>query len=473
MKSRFLIVVSALISVCRSNYPQEDAKNGENGIVFENDKNDDYGSHPDDAFSLHSAIEAGVHPLDPTPLDGGFYGWLTVFGACLVFFDTWGLVQAFGAYQSYYTTGILKDYDASSISWIGTIQAFLLVFVGVITGPIFDRGYLRPMVIVGGCMIVFAVMMLSLAKEYYQILLAQGICLGLGSGILFTPSLAQVTVSFNKHRPIALGCAMIGSGLGGIIYPIVFDHLEPRIGFAWATRVIGFIVLATLSPAVAILAWKTTPKKPPRSLFDWSALREPAYVVYAIATFLMFTAYWVPWFYIPLYGRFGVDTSASLSFYLLSITNACSIVSRLCTPLLQRKLSAIQTLFIMCILGGVLVWSWLSITTFGGFVTFCVFWGLFSGPMAVLPAAAVAELCPSLSVVGARMGMIWATSAIGVLIGSPIAGAISDPTRGDFLGGQAYSGACLFAAAVLVGVTVWLLEKAKREKLNKNGASNV
>jgi MFS family permease len=125
-------------------------------------------------------------------------------------------------------------------------------------------------------------------------------------------------------------------------------------------------------------------------------------------------------------------------------------------------------LFVMCALGGVLLWSWLSITTFGGFVTFCVFWGLFSGPMAVLPAAAVAELSPSLNVVGARMGMIWASSAVGILIGSPIAGTVSDPTQGDFLGGQVYSGACLFAAAVLIGATAWLIHRAAKAKHDKH-----
>lgn len=455
-----------------SNHSSSEEKQAEIDFESEHVKQDNYEPDLKDTASLHSAIEAGVHPLEPIPPDGGVYGWLTVLGACFVFFDTWGLVQAFGAYQSYYTTGLLRSYDASTISWIGTIQAFLLVFVGLLTGPIFDQGHLRPMVIIGGCMIVFAVMMLSLAQEYYQILLAQGICLGLGSGILFTPALAQVTVSFNKHRPIALGCSMIGSGLGGIVYPIVFDQLEPRIGFAWATRVIGFIVFTTLTPAVAILAWKTSPKKPPRSLFDWPALRDLPFVIYGLATFLIFTAYWVPWFYIPLYGRFRVNASASFSFYLLSITNACSIISRLSTPLLQRRLSAIQVLFIVCVLAGILVWSWLRITSFGSFVAFCIFWGLFSGPMAVLPITAVADLSPSLNVVGARMGMMSAVSSIGILIGSPIAGAISDPKRGDFLGGQVYSGTCLFAGAFLVGITVWLLEKAKREKSSKNGGTS-
>ena len=30
----------------------------------------------------------------------------------------------------------------------------------------------------------------------------------------------------------------------GIIYPVDFRQLQPRIGFAWATRVMGFMALA-------------------------------------------------------------------------------------------------------------------------------------------------------------------------------------------------------------------------------------
>lgn len=151
--------------------------------------------------------------------DGGIYAWLTVAATSLCFFNTLGLVQAFGAYQSYYTTALLRDYNASTISWIGTIQSFLLVFGGVLTGPIFDQGYLRTLIMVGSVLIVLGMMMLSLAREYWQILLSQGICVGLGSGMLFTPSVAQVTVSFHRRRPIALGLAMMGTGFGGIIYP--------------------------------------------------------------------------------------------------------------------------------------------------------------------------------------------------------------------------------------------------------------
>lgn len=307
------------------------------------------------------------------PPDGGLHAWLSVLGTGLVLFNAWGLVQAFGAYQSYYTTNTLQDYNASQISWIGTIQAFLLVFVGVLTGPIFDQGHLRTLMFIGCTMMVFGVMMLSLSTKYYQILLAQAICVGLGSGMIFTPALAQVTISFSKRRPVALALTTAGVGLGGIIYPIVFDQLEPRIGFAWATRVIGFISLGTLLTATTILAWKKPPRRPPRSLFDITALKEGSFIFYTLAIFVMFTAYWVPWFYIPLYGKFGVG-AGSFSFYLLSITNACSIVGRLSASVFQRWFNSLRLLVGASILAGILVWAWISIHEFGSFVVFCVFW---------------------------------------------------------------------------------------------------
>ena len=171
----------------------------------------------------------------PAPPDGGLYGWLVVLGACFVFFNTWGLVQAFGAYQSYYTTNTLRENNASTISWIGTIQAWLLVSVGVISGPIFDQGYLRTLVFAGSSMIVFGVMMLSLARSYYQILLAQSICIGLGSGLLFTPSVAQVTVTFSaKRRPLALGLSMyVSVSMAPRVYlcePVVSHLTDDRSG---------------------------------------------------------------------------------------------------------------------------------------------------------------------------------------------------------------------------------------------------
>lgn len=83
------------------------------------------------------------------------------------------------------------------------------------TGPIFDRGYIRELLIVGTIITVLGVMMLSLATKYYQILLSQGICVGIGSAMLYVPSISLVAMSFDEHRALAVFIASSGTAVGG------------------------------------------------------------------------------------------------------------------------------------------------------------------------------------------------------------------------------------------------------------------
>ena len=80
-----------------------------------------------------------------------------------------GNFNAFGAFQTYYEVELLKGISASAISWIGSIYGFMLMIVGVLTGPIFDAGYFTSLIAVGSFLIVFGLMMTSLATTYYQV----------------------------------------------------------------------------------------------------------------------------------------------------------------------------------------------------------------------------------------------------------------------------------------------------------------
>ena len=82
------------------------------------------------------------------------------------------------------------------------------------TGPLYDVGYYRILVVLGSALMVFSVMMLSLATKYYQVFLAQGVGLGLGSGMLFIPTLALVGASFSTYRALAMGVVTSGIAVG-------------------------------------------------------------------------------------------------------------------------------------------------------------------------------------------------------------------------------------------------------------------
>lgn len=125
-----------------------------------------------------------------------------------------GVINSFGAYQEYYSSGLLKDRSASQISWIGTIQGFLLEVMGIFVGPMFDVGYFHSLLYTGSFLIVLGTMLLSLCTAYWQVMLAQGICIGIGGGLVFVPSVAIVAAFFTSRRPIAIGLVVSASSVG-------------------------------------------------------------------------------------------------------------------------------------------------------------------------------------------------------------------------------------------------------------------
>lgn len=105
--------------------------------------------------------------------------------------------------------------DELQISWVGTVQSALLSIIGVLAGPLFDLGAYRLMIIAGALLVIVGLFMLSLSTAYYQIFLSQGLCIGIGGGLLYVPSLALVSNSFTaKRRPLALGTLTCGIGIG-------------------------------------------------------------------------------------------------------------------------------------------------------------------------------------------------------------------------------------------------------------------
>ncbi|KAJ5920588.1 hypothetical protein N7516_011446 [Penicillium verrucosum] len=121
-------------------------------------------------FALSPESIPQEKPVGPSsPPNGGTLAWLNVLGSFMLYFNTWGIMNTFGAYQTYYESGALFHSSSSDISWVSSIAAFMLLFVGLFVGPIYDRGYLRTLLIVGSLMVAFGHMMLSLCSEFWQV----------------------------------------------------------------------------------------------------------------------------------------------------------------------------------------------------------------------------------------------------------------------------------------------------------------
>ncbi|USW56818.1 Putative AMP-dependent synthetase/ligase, short-chain dehydrogenase/reductase SDR, ANL [Septoria linicola] len=396
--------------------------------------------------------------------DGGMIAWRQVIGSFLINLNNWGLINSFGVYQAFYETGFLQSYSPSSIAWIGTVQGTLLLVVGVISGPLFDKGYFRATLILAGLGLVTGLMMLSLATEYYQIMLSQGVLVGICCGLLYIPSVALVPLYFKAKRGLALGLATAGGSVGGVVYPIVFRRLLAELGFGWAVRATGFISLVTLACAVVLI--RPIGARSTRRLLDSEALRDIPFVSFMAAGFLLFAGVLVPYFLVTIYASGELGTSTDLSFYMLAILNGAQFFGRIIPAILSDWIGPELILLVGELLAGILGFCWIAVNNNAGYIVWLIVYGFTSGIVVTLPPAVLPYICPSLAIIGTRLGMLYAVAGIGFLISSPVALAVNQTSAG-YLGSQVWIGACCIAAAAFYIVT--MIEARKRRLLYEDG----
>lgn len=349
-------------------------------------------------------------------------------------------------FQTYYESDILSDSTSNAISWIGSLQSFLLLGGGMISGPLFDGGWFKVTIAVGTFLISFGFMMASLASAYWQVLLSQGVCIGLGAGCMVVPALSILPQYFQKKRAVTTGIAVCGSSIGGVIYPIMFQNLIDQIGYGWTTRILGFMALGTCSFSVAVMRVRTASRKV-RSPFDPTSFKEPPFVLYCVAMFFSNFGFFPPIFYLQTYALNHGLTNRDVALNLVAILNAASALGRLTPSLVVPHYGPINTMATVTAMAAIVAFSWIAVHTGAGNIVFAVMYGFTSGGIVSLPAVVLASITDDLRFLGSRLGTSYVFSAVAALCGPPIAGAILDSSDGKYLGVQLLSGFLLLAAA--------------------------
>lgn len=365
-----------------------------------------------------------------------------------------GIINAFGVFETYYEQHILSHQSPSSIAWIGSVQSALLMVVGVVSGPLFDAGYFYALLPTGTFLVVLGMMMTSLSTNYYQIMLAQGICVGIGAGFLFVPSVALLPQYFQKRRALANGIAASGSSIGGVLIPIMFRQLEIKIGFPWATRIIAFLSLSTCAISIGVMRQRFRPKEK-RTLLQLSAFREAQYSLFCLACFLGFLGFYNFLVYVQPYAIDAGIVDANLGFYLLAILNATSTFGRFGPNFVADYIGSLNVLCPALTVTAILAYCWIAVKSTSAVIALSALYGFFSGGFVSLIAVVMMEITADIRKLGTRLGMCFALESIGLLIGTPTGGTIISRT-GSYLGVQLFCGSCLAACAVIL-LTIRLL----------------
>ncbi|KAJ3559189.1 hypothetical protein NPX13_g9569 [Xylaria arbuscula] len=270
--------------------------------------------------STQPAAPPGINP-DDFP-DGGLEAWLVVVGGSLILFCSFGIVNCSGVFVEYYVNGPLSDYSSSDITWITSLQAFLVTGSNLVMGRLFDSYGTRWLLPIGTVIYSFGLMVLSLSTKYYQIVLSQGIVSGIGAACVFNCASNSTITWFYKYRAAALGIVVAGSSLGGIVLPILMSQLIPKIGFPWTVRILGFIVLLFCGMASFTVKSRLPPQPKPFHIAELIApFKEVRFALVLIGAFFFFWGLYLPFNYLNIQAQ-QQGVTPSLIPYILPIVNA-------------------------------------------------------------------------------------------------------------------------------------------------------
>ncbi|KLO10562.1 MFS general substrate transporter [Schizopora paradoxa] len=375
--------------------------------------------------AIHDPEDAEKSPFDDYP-DGGTRAWLCLMGS--YFYQSFGFVNSWGVFQSYYQQTLLKDESSSNIAWIGSVQYALTFAPSLITGRLFDLGYLRVPLFFASCLMIVGTFLTAQCTKYWHFILCQGIVIGISSGLVFGPATAVISHWWKRRRGFALGLLACGSSIGGTSFPIIFQKLVFKIGFPWTMRVIGFILICTLAFANLTLRRRLPPVNVSGGLFNLRAFRSPRYTVYTIAGCFSFLGLYTVLTYINISAvSNGVDEN--FAFYLVSIANASSFFGRLGGGLLADRIGAINVMSPFTLVAGIMTYVWPYVSGKSNYITIAVIYGFASGAFVSLISAPMIAF-GEVSDVGRRTGLYFSVLALAAVAGPPISGAINTATGG-------------------------------------------
>jgi MFS family permease len=263
--------------------------------------------------------------------------------------------------------------------------------------------------------------------------------------------MAAISHFFLVRRGLATGVAMTAGSVGGIIFPLMLQRLFPLVGFAWATRIVGFILVLLLG-LTNLLVRSRLPRKPVANLLvlspDLTVFKDLPFTYVTLGIFLMEWGLFVPLTYITTYAV-AHGHSSSFSFKIVSILNAGSFFGRFSAGLVADMIGRLNTLILSlacCVIACFALWLPAGNNT-AMIIVFAIIFGVVSGSNLSLSPVCVGQLCKTENY-GRYFASCWMLVAFGTLTSLPIAGGILSANDGQYWGLIVFAGLSYVAAMI-------------------------
>ena len=258
--------------------------------------------------------------------------------------------------------------------------------------------------------------------------------------MIFYPAMSSVGTWFHKRRALAFGIMASGSSLGGVIFPIMVEHLNASVGFGWSMRAAAFLILGLMVYANLTVKSRLPPTPKPWSVTEFVApLKELPFFFIVAASFLFFFGMFLPFNFIILHAEAN-GMSSRLAGYLLAILNAVSVFGRTLPGYFADRFGRFNAMIVTSYLSAILVLAlWLPAKGNIPIIIFAALYGFSSGAFVSLAPALVAQIS-DIRQLGTRTGTLFCIISLAALTGNPIAGQLVKEEHGRFTHLQIFCG---------------------------------
>jgi MFS family permease len=239
-------------------------------------------------------------------------------------------------------------------------------------------------------------MLLGICTEYWHFMLVYGVLGGISLSLIFGPAIAIVAHYFSARRGFATGIASSGGAVGGVVFPLMLQRLFDTVGFAWATRIAGFVCIVTFVLAGILIRPRFSPKPLTLSTVrpDLTIFRQGGLALTSLGVFFLEWGLFIPFTYLTSY---AIDhgSSAAFSYMLLSLINAAGVFGRWVPGFYADRLGRFNMLILTvlgCLLSILCLWLPTKLSE-PMMVVFALVFGFFGGSNVSLAPVCISQLC--------------------------------------------------------------------------------
>jgi nitrate/nitrite transporter NarK len=313
-------------------------------------------------------------------------------------------MQTIGTVQLYLELNQLAGYSSRDVGWITGIFTSLSLFLGIQIGPLFDTYGSRILGPIGCVLYIPVFFVLAECQYYWQFMLVLGVWGAMGAAILSILGVAVVGRCFVRRRGLALGVALCGSSIGGVVMSFMLRDLLPKLGWAWSIRALGFLMTGVSIGGVFCMqqlpleysgSSATAMPRQRSARLDFRALSSGTFNFVTIGLSALEFVIFGVCSLLPTYAT-AANFSPDTGFVLIAIANATSTAGRVLPGLAGDVFGHFNTLLFMIFFTAISTAAILvpyGSSSLGALYAFAALWGFGSGSFSSLTPVCMGKTC--------------------------------------------------------------------------------